>query len=185
MKTETDIKHTHQELLRIVSSDDDLFVPVKNGVFQKHQVFHSQPYFIKIGIPQNEKQTLPILFEVQNINDRQSDLEMYVSMNTKAPSSENYDKKIIKEESTPGKFFKFSYGQSGPEFLKDKKFKNTIFVFIKSSENLKLNMKVNFFEKKVMATNACVGNFKNEVSMGKVKFSNANDEFGKNEKDIA
>ena len=68
----------------------------------------------KINIP--KELTLPILFEVHNINDRISDLEIYVSMNTKTPSPQDHDKKVCHQVSTPGKIFRFSFGEAAPEF---------------------------------------------------------------------
>ena len=59
-------------------------------------------------------------------------------MNTKTPSAENHDKKVINKAALPNKLYKYTYGEPGAKFVYNKKHKNTVFGMITSSCDTKV-----------------------------------------------
>ena len=69
-------------------------------------------------------------------------MDLYISMNCREPNELYYDKVFRNVVSRPGKALRISFGENTPEFLADKKFKNSVFlqVNIKTGHSVKLKL---------------------------------------------
>ena len=70
-------------------------------------------------------------------------------MNTKDPSIQNHDMKVLKKFFSPGRAIQFTFGKMGHDFLADKKFKHSIFMVLKSESGIHFKMQPVFMERPV------------------------------------
>jgi len=70
-------------------------------------------------------------------------------MNNKDPSNQDHDKKYRNKTMKPGQILKINFGDSNKEYIKNKKYKNSIFLVLKSILGVKLHMHISFTSKMV------------------------------------
>ena len=67
-------------------------------------------------------------------------------MNSKEPSTSDHDMKVSKKVFGSGRVFKQKYGDGDPKFFINKKFKDTLYMSVKSFTGIKITLHVKFTE---------------------------------------
>lgn len=96
-QTSKEIKMLNYEIQRVISSDEEAFVRLEHNISTCVDLIENIPIFCRVNLPARAKAddyrlVLPLHLTLANLDCESTSLDVYLSMNTKEPSSQRHDK---------------------------------------------------------------------------------------------